>query len=277
MLTEASWIASELRELREGVPVHVVRNGIDKEVFAIPDEPPPDGGGPLRVLVEGSPAVWLKGVPEALAAAAAMREPHIVTLVCPDRAAAEGAQADRVLGPLTPEEMAAVYDETDVLVKLARVEGMAAPPLEAFHRGATCVTTPVTGHEEYVVDGHNALVVSYDDERGCSRTLDLLARDRELLRTLRVNALATARAWPSWEHATAEMADALHAVAAAPDPDPTGSLPRLVGEARAAMEAHAAQRREQARLQSRMDRVERLLSRGPLKFARRVARERGPG
>jgi glycosyltransferase involved in cell wall biosynthesis len=273
MLTEAHWIADELQALRPGLSVPVVRNGIDKEVFVIPDEPPAHEG-PLRILVEGSPAVWLKGVPEALAACAAMREPHTVTLVCADRAAAEGAQADRVVGPLSPPDMAALYADTDVVLKLSRVEGMAMPPLEGFHRGATCVVTPVTGHEEYVVDGVNGLLVSYDDERGCARTLDLVARDRELLQKLRTAALDTARAWPSWNDAAAEMAAALRAVAAAPDPDPTRAVPRLVAESRAAMEAHAAQRRDQARLQQRVDRVERMLSRGPLKLVRRAAGRR---
>ena len=273
MLTEAHWIAEEFEALRPGLTVPVVRNGIDKDVFAVPPEPPAHDG-PLHILVEGSPAVWLKGVPEALAASAAMREPHMVTLVCADRAAAEGVPADRVVGPLTQPEMAALYAETDVVLKLSRVEGMAGPPLEGFHRGATCVVTPVTGHEEYVVDGVNGLVVSYDDERGCARTLDLLARDRELLGRLRAAALETARAWPSWHDAGAEMAAALRAIAAARDPDPTRATPRLVAESRAAMEAHAAQRRDQARLQQRMDRVERMLSRGPLKLVRRATGRR---
>ena len=44
--------------------------------------------------------------------------------------------------------------------------------------GATCVTTAVTGHDEYVEHGRNALVVDWDDLRGTARQLDLLARDR---------------------------------------------------------------------------------------------------
>ena len=40
---------------------------------------------------------------------------------------------------------------------------MFGPPLEGFHQGATCVTTEVTGHEEYVEHGYNALVCDWDD------------------------------------------------------------------------------------------------------------------
>ena len=89
--------------------------------------------------------------------------------------------------------MAAEYERHDVVLKLSRVEGMFGPPLEGFHRGATCVVTPVTGHDEYVEHGVNGLVIDWDDERGTARALDLLARDASLLHLLRSNALATAR------------------------------------------------------------------------------------
>ena len=82
--------------------------------------------------------------------------------------------------------------------------------------GATCVVTPVTGHEEYVEHGENGLVVEWDDVRGTSRALDLLARDRALLHRLRWGALATARGWPSWEQQGTVMAAALREVARRP-------------------------------------------------------------
>ena len=109
--------------------------------------------------------------------------------------------------------------ESDVVLKLSRVEGMFGPPLEGFHMGATCVVTPVTGHDEYVEHGENGLVVDWDDLRGTARALDLLARDRALLHRLRWGALATARGWPSWEQQGTVMAAALAAIASrAPPP-----------------------------------------------------------
>jgi glycosyltransferase involved in cell wall biosynthesis len=272
MITEARWIARQLEELRGGPErfrVHYVRNGIDKRVFAIPDAVTPRVGGPLRVLVEGRPGVPFKGVDEALAAAGAMREPAQVTLVCADRAATAGARADRVLGPLCPVEMAELYGQTDVVLKLARVEGMAGPPLEGFHRGATCVTTPVTGHDEYVADGRNALLTSFDDERGTSRLLDLLARDRRLLHELRVSAVRTARAWPSTEQSTAMLLLALRRIVAGPSPDPTGAATGMAADIRMTMQRHQASERDHERLQVRMNRIESLLSHGPLKVVRK--------
>ena len=125
-----------------------------------------------------------------------------------------------------------------MVLKLSRVEGMFGPPLEGFHMGATCVVTPVTGHDEYVVHRHNGLVVDWDDPRGTARALDLLARDRALLHHLRANALATARAWPSWRSRARVMAAALRAIAREPPPSPRAAGRRLIGDIDDAL-AHA--------------------------------------
>ena len=216
VITEARWIAETLEALAPERRCLLVRNGIDKAVFAPPDAPAVAPDGRLRILIEGDPHVWFKGVGDALAATRAMGEPRIVTAVARSAHALEGA--DRVIGPLAPRAMASAYAAADVVLKLSRVEGMFGPPLEAFHKGATCVVTPVTGHDEYIVHGENGLVVDWDDPSGTTRVLDLLARDRALLHRLRCGALATARGWPGWEQQGQVMAAALIALRAEPAP-----------------------------------------------------------
>jgi hypothetical protein len=197
-IVPARWMAAQLEQLR-AAPVHVVHPGIDRAVFAPPATVTrSDDGAPLRVLVLGGPAT---GLDEALAAAAAMREPATVAQLDPDTA--------------SPAERAAAYAAADVVLALPRIAGLPRGPLEAFHLGASCVMTAVTGHDEYVVDGANGLVTSWDDERGTSRLLDLLARDRELLHRLRAAALDTARAWPDLAAGAALLDDALRATATA--------------------------------------------------------------
>ena len=191
---------------------------------------------PLRILVEGSPRVWFKHVRDAVRATKYMREPHHVTVVCGDRDALGEVTADEVVGPLDPRQMADVYRSTDVVLKLSSVEGMFGPPLEGFHCGATCVVTPVTGHEEYVEHGHNGLLTDWDDLRGTARQLDLLARDRELLRFLLENALRTARAWPDWEHSSRVMATALLAVRDGPEPNVSAASSGLLTDLRSGIE-----------------------------------------
>ena len=271
-ITEAHWIAETLAELRPDAAVHLVRNGIDKAVFAPVEEIDENASAPLRVLVEGNPGVWFKGVGEAIAAIKGMDEPHELTIVTPTRDGLAPEDARHAIGPLSQRELADVYARTDVLVKLSRVEGMYGPPLEGFHRGATCVTTQVTGFDEYIRHGENALVVDWDDERGTSRQLDLLARDRELLHRLRRGALATARDWPGWEAASTELAAALHAIAAAPAPDPYAHVPRLLADVRAGIEAERGlvhERRQLIADARRWERISRLPVLGRLFAARR--------
>ena len=234
-VTEARWIARTLDALHPGSRALLVRNGIAKDVFAGPASVDPALQGPLRIVVEGSASVGFKGVADALAAAGAMREERHVTLVAPD-GSGTGAPADRVLARLSQSEMASLYAESHVVLKLSRVEGMAGPPLEGFHMGATTVVTPVTGHDEYVRHRHNGLVVDWDDLRGTARALDLLARDRALLHLLRANALATARAWPSWRQQGAVMAAALGAIRREPEPHARTIGRRLVRDIEGALE-----------------------------------------
>ena len=238
-VTEARWIADTLEELRPGARVFVVRNGIDKGAFPLPEELDVELRRPLRVLIEGYPQVWFKHVDHAARIAAAMREHKQVTIVTPDASALAGdVTADRVIGPLSQAEMSEVYAGTDVVLKLSSVEGMFGPPLEGFHRGATCVVTPVTGHDEYVEHGWNGVVVDWDDARGTTRALDLLARDRRYLHFLRTNAVETARSWPDWRQSGDFMAAALRRIRALPPPDPYAPGRRLAADIRAWSDFH---------------------------------------
>jgi glycosyltransferase involved in cell wall biosynthesis len=268
VITEARWIAQTLEDLRPDQRVLYVRNGIAKDVFAAPAELDVRRGEPLRIVVEGNPHVWFKGVGEALAAVRAMAQPRHVTLVTGVRDV-DTTGADEVVGPLAHEEMAALYARSDVVLKLSRVEGMFGPPLEGFHCGATCVVTAVTGHEEYVEHGVNGLVVDWDDPRGTSRALDLLAADRFLLHRLRAGALATARAWPSWEQQGAVMAAALRQLARRPQPAASPALANALGTVRAAVEQQALVVSERDRLRYRvapLQRLDAIVDRAPLRW-----------
>jgi O-antigen biosynthesis protein len=236
-ITEARWIADTIRGTRPEARVFYVRNGIDKHAFPLPGRLDVRRRGPLRVLVEGNAGVWFKGVESAAYAAAAMKEPHHVTLVVPD-AEDSGLElpADELTGALPREQMSELYGRTDVVLKMSSVEGMFGPPLEGMHRGATCVVSPVTGHDEYVEHGWNGLVTDWDDLRGTARELDLLAADRRYLHFLRANAVETARAWPSWEQSGTFMAAALRRIAELPAPAASGR--RLAADIRAVMDSH---------------------------------------
>ena len=91
--------------------MHYVRNGIDKDVFAPARALEPLVTRPLRVLVEGNPSVWFKGVPEARRgrgrdARAAPRDGRHRR-----RRGARRRGVDRIVGPAVAREMAALYAE----------------------------------------------------------------------------------------------------------------------------------------------------------------------
>ena len=222
----ASWMRELVAELRPDARCLTVRNGVDKDVFRPRSPVRPEGA--LRVLVEGQPDLWFKGVHEAVAAVRAMQGPAELAVVALDPAGLEAVDADRRLGGLDPEAMATLYAENDVLLKLSRVESLGLPPLEAMHVGRPCVLTPYTGHEEYAVHGGNSLVVGFDDLPATTSTLEALARDRGLLVRLSDGALETAEAWPSAHDSSQRFCEALLELAEEPPPPAAAALPHLV-------------------------------------------------
>jgi glycosyltransferase involved in cell wall biosynthesis len=263
-ITAARWIQRTVEAMQPGNPAFYVPSGMAKETFTTPPAPPVHDG-PLRIVIEGGLDLIRKGVPHALEAVALMREPHRVTLVTPRAPDTSHPAVDEHVGAIPHAAMAELFARNDVLLKLSRAEGMYGPPLEAFHMGATCVTNPVTGHEDYVVHDVNALVVDWDDPVGTARALDLLATNRALLARLREGALQTARDWPDWETSSAQMADIMRALAAEPAPSPRASGQRAAASAQAmiaalelaqaragdAEEIHALTRAEYAELRGR--------------------------
>lgn len=273
-ITEASWIARTLGELRPDALCMLVRNGIDKRTFSVPERAHVRIGEPLRVLVEGNPRSWFKHVHDAIDAVGAMAEPHHLTVICGDRHGLGEVVADRIVGPLTPDEMATLYGESDVLLKLSSVEGMFGPPLEAFHRGATCVTTPVTGHDEYIEHRWNALICDWNDRGGAARALDLLARDRRLLHRLRYNALHTARGWPDWHQQGAIMALALRRIRAAPSPGGAGAARALMSDLSAGVHIYATHVQERKEFARQAAPLQRLRANRVIVWAKRARNRR---
>jgi glycosyltransferase involved in cell wall biosynthesis len=228
VIAVSSWLAELVRVARPDARCHVVPNGVDKTVFSGARAP---RSGPLRVLVEGSPSLWFKGVNDAVAAVRSMQAPAEVTLVGLEVSDPGELGVDRALGGLEQAEVARLYGEHDVLVKLSRFEGLGLPPLEGFHLGLPCIVTPYGGHAEYVEHGRNGLVVGFDDLPATTRWLDILAADEELLASLSRGARDTAAAWPDTAQSSAQLADALRTVAEAPAPSPEASLAAIAERA----------------------------------------------
>jgi len=213
-LAVSTWLKDELAAVNPEAECTLVPNGVDKDLFR--GAPRQRSEGPLRVLVEGQPSLPFKGVADALTAVESMSEPAEATLVALDAdQAREAVSGVRVVGGLDGRGMADLYENTDVLVKLSRFEGLGMAPLEAFHAGVPCVLTPYGGHVDYLRDGENGLSVPFGDPQAAAAALDRLARDPALLERLSRGALSSAADWPAPVDSTRELATALRAMAGA--------------------------------------------------------------
>lgn len=202
-LTEAGWIKEYLAE-KYAKTSALVRNGIRKDVYktagpAISDRPKAQP----RVLIEGHFGVKFKNTALALRLAREAGARDIWVLTGSPVRWVPGAA--RVFSRVPMMETADIYRSCDILVKLSTVEGMFGPPLEIFHCGGTSIVYDVTGHDEYIVDSHNARVVKRGDADGVVAALKTLLTDAAALEQLKKGAIETAEKWPSWEAASAEF------------------------------------------------------------------------
>ena len=161
-LTMAAWIQKWLRE-NFGKEAALVPNGIDPEVFYPADAAQPRAGKP-RILIEGAFALPSKGMKEAFEAVKGLDAE--VWCVSSYGKPGPGLRYDRFFERVPVGKMREVYSSCDILVKLSKSESFGLPPLEMMACGGVCVVSKIIGHEEYIKDGENALMVAPDDIQG---------------------------------------------------------------------------------------------------------------
>ena len=239
-ITEAVWIQEHLRAHHDQ-DATLVRNGIRKDTYK-PDAElvAPRTTGQPRVLVEGHFNVSFKNTALAvkLARAAGARDIWVLT----------GSQVSRLPGVsrvfsrIPIHETPSVYGSCDLLIKLSTVEGMFGPPLEIFHCGGTALVFDVTGHDEYIRDGENAIVVRNLNTDKVVEELKSLLNDPKRLADLKQGARDTAAAWPDWTQSSELFRDWVEQTLAGPISQPE-EIGAIVAAAWAAYETG-----EQARL-----------------------------
>ena len=199
-VTEAKWICDYLNRMH-GHAAELAMNGIDKSIYRTDGELAAPRGGGMRVLVEGPVEVEFKNVPASIRIAREGGADEVWLLTASDIERAPGV--DRVFSRIPQDVLAPIYRACDVLLKLSTVEGMFGPPLEMFHCGGTSIVYDVTGHDEYIVHGRNALVARKHDEAAVRGYVRRLKETPEFLQGLKAGALKTAQSWPDWAKAAA--------------------------------------------------------------------------
>jgi len=214
-VTEATWIRQYLAK-DYGHEVTLVRNGIRKDIYRLsgPAIKRRDPNKQPRVLVEGHFGVRFKNTALGIRLAKEAGAKDIWVLTGSPVKWLPGVS--RVFSQVPMNTTPKIYRSCDILVKLSTVEGMFGPPLEIFHCGGTAIVFDVTGHDEYIVDNHNAYVVSRHDIGGVVSALNRLLNYRNELERLKKGALSTANAWVSWDESSAAFLDWVEDVLAGP-------------------------------------------------------------
>jgi glycosyltransferase involved in cell wall biosynthesis len=173
----------------------VIPNAIDLDVFH-PVEPLEPKKGRPRILVEGAFALPHKGMREAFEAIKGLD----VEVWCVSSFGKPKGDFvyDRFFEKVSMEKMRDIYSSCDILLKMSKEESFGLPPLEMMACGGLCVVSKIAGHEEYIRDGYNALMVAPEDLQGARSAVRRLLDDRELQERLRKNGFHTA-AERNWE------------------------------------------------------------------------------
>lgn len=193
-LTEARWIKRWLRETF-GKEAELVPNGLDERIFHSSEPLEPRTGRP-RVLLEGAIDLPYKGMAEAYAAVA--DEDVDIWIVSSLGRPPKHWRYDRYFEQVPMSLMRRVYSSCDILLKMSRVEGFFGPPMEMMACGGAVVVGRVSGYDEYIKDGVNALVVDPEQPREAAAAVRRLVEDRQLRAALVQAGADTVRRW-RWE------------------------------------------------------------------------------
>lgn len=193
-MTEAAWIQRWLKDEFDA-DAYYVPNGLETSVFRKVESLVPRATKP-RVLLEGPIDVWFKGVEDAYEAVKDLD--CEIWIVSSQGKPKPHWRCDRFFEKVALSDMPNIYSSCDIFLKMSRIEGFFGPPLESMACGCAVVVGKVTGYDEYIKDGHNALVVEQRDVIGAREAVKRLIEDVALRNTLVANGQRTADEW-TWK------------------------------------------------------------------------------
>lgn len=107
------------------------------------------------------------------------------------------------------DQLIAMLKSAHVLVVPSSYEGFGIVYLEGMAFGLPAVGTTSGGASEIIEDGESGYLVPPDDVAALAERLSVLARDRELLARMSVNALERFRRQPTWKQTAGHIRDFL--------------------------------------------------------------------
>lgn len=180
----SAYTASTLAASTRAAP-EVIHNWVDSERFAPLPMPATRGERPFRLLFVGNPSRWkgsdlLPGIAQALGP-----DFELLCLGGLRKGMTAPAVANlRMLPPVAPADMPAVYHLADAVLVPARYEAFGYVALEAMACGLPVVGFDSTGTREVCRQGETALLVPLEDVAAMVAQCRRLAADPELCRRL---------------------------------------------------------------------------------------------
>lgn len=170
-------------------------------------------GEPLRVLFVGGLS-QRKGLSYLFSAVESMGESVRLTLIGRKPAGCKILDDHLVrhnwIASLPHEQLIDEMGRHDVLVFPSLFEGFGLVILEAMSQGLPVITTAHTAGPDILTEGSDGFVVPIRSAEGITEKLSKLYEDPDLLQSMKVKALATARKW-TWEKYQNSLATALRA------------------------------------------------------------------
>ncbi|MFU1566445.1 glycosyltransferase [Aeromonas veronii] len=190
--TEAFWIQNMFHSEFQRSAFYVP-NGLDQLLFK-PVEPFIPKGTKKRVLIEGPIDIPFKAVEDAYNAVKDLDcEIWIVSSAGKPKS---GWRYDHFFEKVPMSMMPSIYSSCDIFIKMSRIEGFFGPPLEAMGCGCVPVVGKVTGWDEYIIDGYNAIAVELRDVKAAKQAVERLIKDDALYNMLLKHGAKTATEWP---------------------------------------------------------------------------------
>lgn len=205
LLANSPGLADLARQTWPEAPITIIPNGVDTDLFS----PPTDRVRPayrLRLLCVGRLA-GQKCFHSVIDALAKSRSSAVLRFVGdgPERPALEQQAAalgltERVefAGWAERAELPAHYRWADALVLPSFAEGMSNVVLEALASGLPVVASDVYGNRDLITSEHNGLLVPPAEASAIAASIDRLASNPNLVRTMGNHSREAALAW-SWE------------------------------------------------------------------------------
>lgn len=204
-LADTIFVASSFtrQTLLEGpeirVPVHVVPYGAP--VIEIPERPPQNPSGRLKVLFVGSLG-QRKGLSYLLEAARWLQDQIDLTLIgfpvgeCPELT--QALQTHRWLRSIPHQEVLGEMQRHDVFVFPSLFEGFGLVILEALACGLPVITTPHTAGPDVILEGEDGFIVPIRSPEAIAARLEVLIQDRQRLHHMSQTAIQRSHLF-SWQ------------------------------------------------------------------------------